>query len=163
MPGLFSFTETPITVVESLCRFVNEILPGSELQHLEGGIPREHFARLYKDSLHEYMIAKESIKPANLMEIRYEEFKKRPVEILRDIYTQFNIPGIEEALPRMESYLGNNHPDTRKPYQIAPETYRLVNEYAGDIVSKLGYQIVESTSIINHHKIYIIHHSIQEI
>ena len=134
----------PYPVVESLCRFVNEVLPGSELQHLEGGIPREYFARLYKDSLHEYMNAKESIKPANLMEIRYEEFIKQPVEILRYIYTRFNIPGIEEALPRMESYLGNNHPDTRIPYQIAPETYRLVNEYAGDIVGKLGYQIVES-------------------
>ena len=77
----------PYTVVESLCRFVNEVLPGSELQHLEGGIPREYFARLYKDSLNEYMVAKESIKPDNLMEIRYEEFKEQPVEILRDIYT----------------------------------------------------------------------------
>jgi hypothetical protein len=44
----------------------------------------------------------------------------------------------------MELYLENNHPDTRVPYQIAPETYRLVNEYAVDIVRKLGYQIVES-------------------
>ena len=90
------------------------------------------------------MNAKESIKPDNLMEIRYEEFKERPVEFLRDIYRQFNIPGIEEAMPGMESYLANNHPDTRATYQIAQETYRLVNEYAGDIVRKLGYQIVES-------------------
>jgi hypothetical protein len=27
----------PYTVVESLCRFVNAVLPGSELQHLEEG------------------------------------------------------------------------------------------------------------------------------
>ena len=134
----------PYTVVESLYRFVNEVLPGSELQHLRGGIHREHFARLYKDSLHEYWHAKERIKPGNLMEIRYEEFKEKPLEILRDLYKQFNIPGFEEALPRMKSYLETNHPDIRLPYQIAPETYRLVNEYAGDMVSKLGYQLVES-------------------
>ena len=78
------------------------------------------------------------------MEIRYEEFIKQPVEILRDIYKRFDIPGIEEAIPFMESYLGNNHPESRMPYQILPETYRMVNEFAGDIVIKLGYQVVES-------------------
>lgn len=134
----------PYTVVESLCRFVNAVLPGSELQHLEGGIPREYFARLYKDSLTEYMDAKQCINTDNLIEIRYEEFKERPVEFLSNIYTRFNITGIGTVLPAMESYLANNHPDTRATYQIASETYQLVNKYAGDIVRKLGYPIVGS-------------------
>ncbi len=77
------------------------------------------------------------------MEIRYEDFKKQPIAVLRDIYKQFGMPGIAEALPRMESYLKENHPDSRQPYHIEPETYRLVNEYAGDIISKLGYQIID--------------------
>ena len=131
----------PYSVVESFYRFANEVLPGSELQHLEGGIPREYFARLYKDALHEYMNVRETIKPGNLIEIRYEDFKKKPVEMIRDIYRQFNMPGIKEALPRMESYLGRNKPDGRQPYNIEPETYRLVNGYAGDIITRLEYQI----------------------
>jgi hypothetical protein len=133
----------PYPVLESLYRFVNDVLPGSELQHLEGGIPREYFARLYKDALHEYMHARDIIKPDNLMEIRYEEFKKQPIAVLHDIYKKFGMPGITEALPGMESYLKKNHPDSRQPYQIKPETYRLVNEYARDIISKLGYQIID--------------------
>ncbi len=131
----------PYSVVESLYRFANEVLPGSELQHLEGGIPREYFARLYKDALHEYMNVRETIKPGNLIEIRYEDFKKQPVEMIRDIYRQFNMPGIKEALPRMESYLSRNKPDGRQPYPIEPETYLLVNNYAGDIITRLEYQI----------------------
>jgi hypothetical protein len=134
----------PYTVVESFYRFANEVLPGSELQHIEGGIPREGFARLYKDSIHEYNRVKESIKPANLIEIKYEDFKNRPLERIREIYEQFNIPGIEEALPLMDSYLNNNHPDGRKPYETDPEIYHLVNEYAGDIVKRLGYPTIES-------------------
>ena len=134
----------PYTVVESLCLFVNAVLPGSELQHLEGGIPREYFARLYKDSLTEYMDSKKCINPENLLEIRYEEFKERPAEFLSDIYRKFSITGIEKVLPVMESYLANNNPDTRATYQIVRETYQMVNEYAGDIVRKLGYPIVES-------------------
>jgi hypothetical protein len=51
------------------------------------------------------------------------------------------MPGIKEALPRMESYLGRNKPDGRQPYNIEPETYRLVNGYAGDIITRLEYQI----------------------
>jgi hypothetical protein len=134
----------PYTVVESLCRFVNEVLPGSELQHLEGGIQREPFARLYRDSLNEYLIAKQSIIPENLIEIRYEEFKKQPVEILRDLYNKFNIAGFEEAMPAMNSYLENNNPGKREQYQIPEETYRLVNKYAADMVTRLGYDFVEA-------------------
>jgi hypothetical protein len=51
------------------------------------------------------------------------------------------MPGIGEALPRMESYLSRNKPDGRKPYPIEPETYGLVNNYAADIITRLEYQI----------------------
>ncbi len=131
----------PYSVVESFYRFANEVLPGSELQHLEDGIPREYFARLYKDALHEYLKVKGTIPPENLLEIRYEDFKKQPVEMIRDIYCKFNMPGLEEALPRIESYLSRNKPEGRQPYPIEPETYHLVNSYAGDILTKLEYQI----------------------
>jgi hypothetical protein len=131
----------PYSVVESLYRFANEVLPGSELQHLEGGIPREYFAKLYRDAIHEYMKLRETIKPGNLIEIRYEDFKKTPIDMIREIYTQFNMPGITEALPRMESYLSRNKPEGRQPYPIEIDTYRLVNSYAGDIITGLEYQI----------------------
>lgn len=132
----------PYRVVESLYRFVHEILPGSELQHPEEGIPREHFAMLYNDALQEYLRAKEYIKSGNLIEIKYEEFKDHPIEFIRDIYVRFNIPGIEEALPHMETYFNNNKPDTRRSYQVYRDTYSLVNDYAKDIVDRFGYQII---------------------
>ncbi len=87
------------------------------------------------------MNVRETIKPGNLIEIRYEDFKKQPVEMIREIYRQFNMPGIKEALPRMESYLSRNKPDGRLPYTIEPETYLLVNNYAADIITRLEYQI----------------------
>jgi hypothetical protein len=134
----------PYLVVESLYRFAHKILPGSELQHLDGGIQREHFAKLYRDSVKEYESGRESIKPGNLLEIKYEEFNDRPIDFLSDIYSRFNINGFEEALPFMETYIVNNTHPSRTSYQISPETYKLVNEYARDIVQKYGYQIVES-------------------
>jgi hypothetical protein len=137
----------PYTVVDSISRFFNEILPGSELQRLEGGLPRKHFARLYKDSLDEYIKVKNEIKPSNLLEIKYEEFKKHPIQSIRDIYTYFNISGFEAALPKMEAYLEDNHPKTRKPYEINPETYQLVNDFAGIYVASLGYTTIESDNI----------------
>jgi hypothetical protein len=131
----------PYSVVESLYRFANEVLPGSELQHLDGGIPREYFARLYKDALHEYLNVRETIKPGNLIEIRYEDFKKQPIEFIRNIYRQFNMPDLQEALTGMELYLSMNEPDGRQPYLIEPETYDLVNLFAADIITRLEYQI----------------------
>jgi len=140
---IFIFRD-PYLVVESLFRFAHKILPGSELQHLEGGMPREQFAKLYRDSINEYNSVKESISPASLAEIKYEEFKERPLEFLRDIYKRFNIPGFEDALPFMETYLAKNSQTSGTAYQVDPETFRLVNEYARDIVLKFGYQVVES-------------------
>ncbi len=134
----------PYLVVESLFRFAHKILPGSELQHLEGGMQREQFARLYRDSINEYLSAKESISPGNLIEIKYEDFKENPLDFLRDIYARFNIPGFGEALPLMKAYLEKNTTPSRTPYQLSPDTFRLVNEYAGDIVLKYGYPIVDA-------------------
>ena len=134
----------PYPVVESLYRFANAILPGSELQHLDKGIPRSFFIQLYKEAIDEYLRIKTSITPQNLIEIKYEEFKKQPIEMIRDVYDRFGIEGFEKALPYMTSYFENNHPDERKPYSIDPETYHLVNTYAGDIVTKLGYTVVQS-------------------
>ncbi|MHC1778005.1 MAG: sulfotransferase [Lentimicrobium sp.] len=131
----------PYSVVESLYRFVNEVLPGSELQHSSGGIAREHFAVLYRDAMQAYENVKGIIKQGNLMEIRYEEFKKQPSDFLCEIYSRFNLTGFEEALPLMESYLAKNKTDDREPYQIEAETYTLVNLYAQEIVNRLGYQI----------------------
>ncbi len=134
----------PYPVVESLYRFANAILPGSELQHLDEGIPRSFFIQLYKEAIDEYLRIKTSITPQNLIEIKYEDFKKQPIEMIRDVYDRFGIEGFEKALPYMTSYFENNHPDERKPYSIDPETYHLVNTYAGDIVTKLGYTVVQS-------------------
>jgi len=134
----------PYLVVESLTNFMNAILPGSELQHLEGGIRRESIARLYKDSMDEYSKAKGLINPENLMEIKYEEFKDYPLTYLQEFYEKMNMPGFEKALPAMELYLKKTNPDARKSYVVPQETYRIVNEYAGDIVNKLGYEVVEN-------------------
>jgi hypothetical protein len=51
------------------------------------------------------------------------------------------MPGLEEALPAMESYLSRNRPEGRQPYPVEPETYHLVNNYAQDIITGLEYQI----------------------
>jgi hypothetical protein len=123
---------------------VNEVLPGSELQHREGGLPRECFARLYKDALNEYMKVKGNIKPGNLLEIRYEDFKKDPIQNISNIYKQLNISGIDQALPFMKTYLEENHPDSRQPYTMDPDSYQLVNKYAEDIIKTLGYPIIEN-------------------
>ncbi len=84
-----------------------------------------------------------------LREIRYEEFKERPVEFLRDIYTQFELAGFDESITMMESYLSKNNPESRAKYPVPPETYRMVNEFAGDIVNRLGYDLVESPGKTN--------------
>jgi len=132
----------PYPVVESLYRFVNEVLPGAELQHREGGIPRKSIAGLYKDAMHEYFRVRNQISPGNLIEIRYEEFKKDSMGIIQMIYDRFNMPGINGALPKMEVYIKRNPPDVRRLYEIPEETYRLVNEYAGTILNRLGYPLV---------------------
>ena len=129
----------PYKTVESFYRFFHEVLPAVELQVTGDRLSRDILTRVYVDMIRQYFLEKTKILPENLLEIRYEEFKKNPVETLKLIFSQFNIPGFEEAAPNFEKYMDSTSAYKQHRYDVCDETISLVNKYAGDIVDLLDY------------------------
>ncbi len=129
----------PYKTVESFYRFFQEIMPAVQVQDSNNNLTRERMTRVYCDMITKYFEDKDKILPQNLIEIKFEDFKKNPSEGLKKIFDQFGIPGFEEARLHFEKYMEEVSGFQQTKYEVIPETIKWVNEYAGDIVDRLNY------------------------
>ena len=144
--GRFIFIyRNPYRVVESLYQFMLTIFPGTQLQKLPADFNREKIVRMYTEVMNQYFISK-TVLPKNLLiEVKMEDFVKDKIGYLESIYKELNLSGFENARPHFEEYLIQNSTYSRDAYEIPAETYSLMNQYASDIIRRLGYAIEEKT------------------
>jgi len=129
----------PYKTVESFYRFFHEVLPTVQVQNSNGNLTRKRLTFVYADMVKQYYADKDKIPQKNLMEIKFEDFSKNAVEGLKQIFDQFDIPGFENSRQLFENYMDEISDFKQTSYEITPETIQWVNEYAGDILNKLGY------------------------
>jgi hypothetical protein len=131
----------PYVVVESWYHFILAIFPGVQLQAIPDDFSRKQIARYYSLAMKHYFDLKEKPDAPEILEIKMEEFMKDKIGGLRNIYSFFGLEGFEQVHPAFESYLAQ-HPNTpHETKSIHPETIQFVNEYASDVVSRLGYPL----------------------
>jgi len=129
----------PYKTVESFYRFFHEVLPVVQVQSDQDGLSRERLASVYADMIRQYFIDKDKIPHRNLVEIKYEDFSKHPVEAMESIFNQLGMPGFEENRLNYSEYMAEISGFQQTSYEITPETIQWVNEFAGDLVDRLGY------------------------
>ena len=135
---IFLYRE-PYKSVESFYRFFHEVLPAVQVQAANDSLNRERLTGVYADLIHRYLAEKEMINPVNLMEIKFEEFSKDPLEGLRIIYERFGLEDFNKALPYFKAYLDEVAEFRQTKYEVTQETIKGVNKNAGDIIEWLGY------------------------
>lgn len=131
----------PYKVAESLYRFILAIFPGTQLQKVPEDFNREKIVKMYAEIMQHYFQSKPLIPKNQLMEIRMEDFVKDKISNLEKIYRDLGISGFENARQHFEDYLNKNSQYARDPYETPSETYQLMNQYAGEIIRRLGYEI----------------------
>lgn len=103
----------PYRVIVSTIGLFKTMFPMFSLQ----GFPDDEFVENYIIDLYiqvytEYIEDKKLISEGNLIEIRYEDFVKAPIDTLKSVYETLSIDGFEEAMPRFQEYidsLGDYH------------------------------------------------------
>jgi hypothetical protein len=139
--GFIFIYRDPYVVVESLYNFVCSIFPGIQLQDVPPDFSRENIARFYSIAMNHYFELREKSENLKIIEIKMEDFMKDKIGGLRKIYNSFELVGFEQTVPAFEKYLLQHPPSRQNSYEIAPETIRFVNLYAGAIVERLGYPV----------------------
>jgi len=75
----------------------------------------------YKRLMKSYFKQKELIPKADIVEIRYEDLVRDPIEQVKQIYSKLHLPGFEKALPEMHKYLNRQKGYKTNVYAIDKE------------------------------------------
>ncbi len=130
----------PYKVYLSTWRLYEKILPIFSFQHVK----REEIDRLifdfYKGVYKKYFAERDLIPEGNLVEIRYEEFVKKPIEILESVYKDLNLEGFKKAKPNFEKFFAKYKDYKPYTYRINEEIKEKVYREWGFAFEKLGYQ-----------------------
>ncbi|MCR5784264.1 MAG: sulfotransferase [Eubacterium sp.] len=132
----------PYRVIPSM---VNMFKMGSEFLSLQDNPSHEdtvdNAVCLYKKLYTQYFNDIKLIPEGNLVEIKYEEFVKSPIEHAEMIYETLDIDGFDEALPAFREYV-----DSLEDYKVTkhhPEEYieNAIRNNLGFAFEKFGYEL----------------------
>lgn len=106
----------PYAVFASTKRFYEKMLPHYALQHFTEQEVEDNIIIFYQKLMNRFFDTKDHIPLENLIEIRYEDFVGNEVDILRQVYAQFQITNFEaiedqfqQSASSARSYKGNRY------------------------------------------------------
>ncbi len=130
----------PYTVFESTRSFFLNTIHPLELH----SIPQEQFEqnilRNYMELYHAYKEQKQFVPKENIIEVKFEDIERNPLEMIEDIYRRLRIPGWEEARADITAYIEGKKGYRKNRYEYDPRTIELVNEHWGEVLQDWGYE-----------------------
>lgn len=130
----------PYTVFESTRSFYLNTIKQLQLNSITDEEMEQNILRNYMELYHAYKEQKQSLAPANLYEVRFEDIEQDALAITEDIYRKLGLPGWDEAKPAIESYILGKKGYKKNKYQYNPRTIQLVNEHWGEAFDEWGYE-----------------------
>lgn len=122
----------PQMVFHSTCKFFSAVMETLRLQEFSTEQLEEMIFELYERIIRDYEKQKAEIPAHRLVEIRYEDFVKSPVEQLQLIYSSLQLNGFEEALPDFMTYL-----DSQKKFE--KNKHKMDKVHLEKIMSRWGF------------------------
>ena len=95
----------PYIVYLSTIKMRNKVLDELALQNTKKEEIEQQVIEYYKRVMKSYFKQKNQIPKENIIEIKYEDLVSNPVKLIKNIYSQLKIPGIQNALLEMNKYL----------------------------------------------------------
>ncbi|MDO4552164.1 MAG: sulfotransferase [Bacillota bacterium] len=84
--------------------------------------------------------------PERVMEIRYEDFEKTPLEHLREIYKTLGLPDFQEAELCFSRYLDEQASYRKNSFTLSPELIKKINQNLGFYFEHYGYPMRSTPS-----------------
>jgi len=129
----------PYNVYASTIKMRNKVLTKLALQQGNQKIIKEQVINNYKRLMNAYFKQKKLIPANHLIEIRYEDLVKQPMEKVKQIYHQLNLTRLENALPAMNQYLQQKKNYKTNVYQFDDKLIKLVSEEWDFTIKKWDY------------------------
>lgn len=138
----------PITVFFSASRFFRNVFPPICFQKISPDAIDELILNLYPLLIQDYENNKNLIPPGQLVEIRYEDFEKQPIDMLSYIYTTISLKGFDTALPHFRCYVSEQHKHEKYNYQTSKATLDKIMHHWNFAMELYGYSIPAEMQVI---------------
>jgi hypothetical protein len=129
----------PVMVFQSTVHFFQATHEALMLQPFSRIDFEEMVFELYEMIIRDYEEQKSLIPPENLVEIRYEDFDKDPLEGLRSIYASLGLDGFEESIPAFTDYLESQKRFERGNHSFDPDELERISRRLGFAFQWYGY------------------------
>ncbi len=135
----------PYRVFLSTLHLHRTVLPRSQLQRIDPGEIEENVLLFYERLMKRYLEDRHLIPAGNLVEVRFEDLERAPLDELRRIYEELELPGFGAAEPAFRAYLRAVAGYRKNTYRLAPEDIAVVNERWGFALDRWGYERLDQS------------------
>ena len=112
-----------------------------KLQDIGNDVLEQNILSIYTKLYNKYEADKASIPAGNLIEIKFEDFEADAMGMTEHIYDALSIPGITEAHPAIEKYVGGKKGYKKNKYKYDDRTVQLVQENWNFALEQWKYEI----------------------
>jgi len=138
----------PIIVFLSTRHFFKTVLPSLQLQEIFDDELDELIFKVYNKMMHSYLEDRKLIPKENLIEIRFEDMEKRPMDAVEAIYKQLRLPGFEEHRDLFEQYTESKKGYTKNSYKISRKILDRILAEWDFTMKEWAYELPDNIEII---------------
>jgi hypothetical protein len=129
----------PYVVFASTRRLHSKTLPLFQLQSVDAAEVESNILVMYRELMSKFLADRALIPQGNLVEVRFEDLERAPLDALRSIYTALDLPELSRAEQAFRSYIDEHTRYQKNAYVIDQDIVRTVDQHWGFALSALHY------------------------
>lgn len=135
----------PIDTFVSTKKYVAETIRPLQLHDIDPKELEDNILWTYDKLMKRFESQKNLIPAENLIDIKYEDFEEHPMDGLKAIYDQLNIPGFDNARAQFKAYLKEQKDYQKNEHVYPEETIKKVTQNWGFAMEQWDYNVQGKT------------------
>lgn len=135
------FYRNPYVIFPSLRNTFTRLIGAYQLQAVSTTRIEDYAFSFYDKMMHAYWRTKELIPAGHLVEVRFEDFEKSPLTVMKRIYGELHLPAFDAAKCRFDQYLISQADYEKNHYGVSRQTVDRISRNWQFAIEKLGYSL----------------------
>lgn len=135
----------PYDVFLSTLHLFKKVLPAVQLQAVSETELEANVLLIYERIMRGFLAQRVLVPPGNLVEIRFEDLEKRPLDELRRLYEALSLPGFEAAEPAFRAYIASQESYQKNRFTLTGDVVETVNRHWRFALESWDYPVLEGS------------------
>lgn len=137
----------PVVVYLSTKKFFFHLIPSLTYQKIEEEEIIDLIFEVYVQMMNDYFETKSLIPTKNLVELKFEDFEKNPLENLEQIYCDLDLDGFQQVSGKFETYLDSKKSYKKNKYAISQKELNRVLKEWDFTMKKWEYEVPKDLNV----------------